>query len=362
MVKLKIKLFYLSAHKRKLIIIISIVLLFLSQQQRISGIKQSSSSSLPLKVNQKCANLPQIKPASGVFFLDSNVKNVVAPEFVSPSFRIGSYFGKSVQKHMETDEVHFQLVKELLKNKKGGLSFDMGANQGFFTWFLASLGMNVHSFEISSKNFVALQHGIHFNEKQIADNVNLYPMGLDNKVSRFDVSGKDYGGFLKESGGSDEKNVNENEGPILGVTFDCFAYHSKLDLSNVAFVKLDVEGFEIAVLEGSSNSLFTKKNKVGGMLMEVGPARWNRAHVDFATGLREMKKLESHFKNISILIRTSGAHAESCPLELVHGVLSDTNPRKIDNVNMYKVKNDEWLQLLKNMEKHDYDCNFWYTN
>ena len=45
---------------------------------------------------------------------------------------------------------------------------------------------------------------------------------------------------------------------LLGVTFDCFAHHMQdtLDISNVAFVKLDVEGFEIAVLKGAQNSLF----------------------------------------------------------------------------------------------------------
>ena len=72
-----------------------------------------------------------------------------------------------------------------------------------------------------------------------------------------------YEGFLKEGDG----------GPILGVTFDCFAHHMQdtLDISNVAFVKLDVEGFEIAVLKGAQNSLFKHGySKVGGMAADGG--------------------------------------------------------------------------------------------
>jgi FkbM family methyltransferase len=345
------------------------------------------------KVDLKCKNLPTIKP-SGVFFLDNKIKNVLSAEQISPPFRIGSFFGNEVKKHMGADDVHFKLIKEKLKKKYikgnthdggggggGGLTFDFGANQGFFTWYLAALGMNVHSFEISERNFNCLQHGQIFNNKLLANRVNLYPLGLNNKISRFDISGSNYGGFINEKNDEkDDKLVGGlGGGSILSVSFDCFAYHTKLDLSYVDFIKLDVEGFEIAVIMGASNSLFSTsargKNKIGSMLMEVGPARWNRAHIDFQTGLDEMKKLSKyHFKNSFILIRTSGDHVESCPVGLVKSdeggdgngsslILSDTNPKNFDNrVAMYKVKDDEWLPLLTKMEKHDYDCNFWYTN
>ena len=151
---------------------------------------------------------------------------------------------------------------------------------------------------------------------------------------------------------------------ILGVTFDCFAYHTKLDLSNVAFVKLDVEGFEIAVLKGASQSLFQKGNNIGGMLMEVGPKRWTRAKIDFETGVEEMKKLALHFKDSYLILRGSGSsYAKTCPTSLVEeGVLTDANPRIMDTKIIYKVKADEWEGLLKKMEENDYDCNFWYEN
>ena len=319
-------------------------------------------------VDPKCRDLPNIKP-SGVFFLNNKVKNVETDkDLVTPTFHIGSKYGDKVKYHMGTDVVHFKLIKELIerKNKSDGksntLAFDMGANQGFFTYFLAALGMDVHSFEISQDNFDSLQHGKHFNSKDIADRVHLYPMGLDNKISRFNLSGGDYGGFLK--GGETD------QGSILGVTFDCFAYHTtkkgndnNLDLSDVAFVKLDVEGFEIAVLMGASKSLFLPKKNIGGMLMEVGPARWNRASIDFETGLMEMMKLSSKFQRSHVIIRAGGGHAKTCPSILADGILSDTNAKEVEGIaKIYQVKIDEWRPLLAKMEKNDFDCNFWYTN
>eukprot|EP00551_Chaetoceros_affinis_P015298 CAMPEP_0203705050 /NCGR_PEP_ID=MMETSP0091-20130426/48654_1 /ASSEMBLY_ACC=CAM_ASM_001089 /TAXON_ID=426623 /ORGANISM="Chaetoceros affinis, Strain CCMP159" /LENGTH=265 /DNA_ID=CAMNT_0050580309 /DNA_START=345 /DNA_END=1142 /DNA_ORIENTATION=+ len=265
---------------------------------------------------------------------------------------------------MTTDDVHFKLIKRLLKSKGkdyGRLTFDLGANQGFFTYYLAALGMDVHSFEISHTNFISLQHGQYYNTKEIADRVNLYPIGMDNKISRFDLSGKNYDAFLKEGGGGDG-----NEGSILGISFDCFAHHSKLDLSNVAFVKIDVEGFEIAAIMGASNSLFKKENKnnIGGMLMEVGPDRWDRANIDLDTGIKVMANVSlNNFKNSFVLIRSAGSHVETCPVSLAEGVLSDTKPEILEGmVNKHKVQPHEWKPLLTKMKENHYDCNFWYHN
>jgi len=302
------------------------------------------------KVDSKCTNLAAIKP-SRTFTVDPKVHNVPTLEKISPSFKIGSYFGPKVAHHMGGDTESFDLIKELLDGKEGGLTFDMGANQGFFTYYLATLGMQVHSFEISKQNFVALQHGTTFNPKEVSDRVNLYSVGLGEKTAHFSMKGGKYDGYLKEGKGGD----------ILGTTFDCFAHHSKLDLRNVAFVKLDVEGFEIGVLKGAHNSLFHKTSSIGGMLMEVGPNRWNRAQVDLATGTTEMKKLATHFKKSYLLIRKSGSYAKTCPSTLAK-ILSNKVFREMTGVDMYEVRGDEWEPLMAKMEKTGMDCNFWYTN
>jgi len=316
----------------------------------------SANTSETLKIDENCLSLPMIQPA-GSFFFDDKIKKAKSHPEITPPFHVGSYLGDKVSYHMTADLVHFKLLNEHLKDKQGGLTFDMGANQGFFTYFLAALGMEVHSFEISDGNFRAMQHGAFFNPIDFAKNVNLYPVGLGQKTARFSMRGHDYTGFMKSSGGEGLGN-----GEILGVTFDCFAYHSQMDLSHVAFVKLDVEGFEIAVLKGAQNSLFAKGSKnVGSMLMEVGPDRWHRASVKLEDGTAEMVKLSSHFENTYLILRKEGTHAKTCPTSLAKH-LKDQNPKDMGAAFLHKISWNELEPLLEDMSKNGLDCNFWYTN
>eukprot|EP00536_Pseudo-nitzschia_multiseries_P009413 jgi/Psemu1/319629/estExt_fgenesh1_pm.C_2610014 len=322
-----------------------------------SLLMDTRSSSSPSSVgvhrydaDESCKALPPIRP-SGSYFLDTKISKGTSPDGVVPSFNVGSIFqGDKVHWHMGGDVPAFTLLKELLEGKEGGLAFDIGANQGFFTYYLAALGMEVHSFEINLSNFVALQHGAEFNPSEVSKRVNLYPVGLGGKNARFAMSGQTYEGFLAEN----------KEGSILGASFDCFAYHvqDKIDLSEIAFVKLDVEGFETAVLQGAQNSLF-KHSNIGGFLIEVGPNRWSRASVDFDTGLGEMLKLAQYFKNSYIMLRKG----DTCPQTLAEGIISKgAESRMVNDVQVVKVKMNEWEPLLKKMQSNDYDCNFFYRN
>jgi FkbM family methyltransferase len=346
-------------------------------------------------VDNKCTSLPTIKPAGTSFLNTPKFKRALSPDAVSPSYYIGSVYGAKVRRHMTADLVHFKLIKERLiswsskfkgndnnsasSNKSdsisiSGVAFDLGANQGFFTYYLAALGLDVHAFEINAENFQSLQHGQHYNGKSIAERVNLYPVGVDNKVHRFDMSGGNYGGYIKKAddsksssnGDLDVDNVGSDEkaASILAVTFDCFAHHSTLDLSTIPFVKIDVEGFEIAALMGASNSLFSNKTNIGAMLMEVGPDRWNRAGIDLETGIREMAKVSStHFKQTYILLRKEEKGGGTCPVSIAEGVLADDTPEIIeDKVHKHKVAMNEWKGLLTKMNDNHWDCNFWYTN
>lgn len=317
--------------------------------------KHNTKSELFDIVDDKCRNLPFVRPGGNIFF-DSKVHDVTSLEGIEPSFHFGSLMGQKARYHMETDKNHFSLIRELLAGKEGGLAFDMGANQGFYTYYLATLGMKVHSFEIFESNFNALQHGIYFNPPLVGKNVHVYPIGLGQKTGKMNMQGSNYDGFLKDEG--------KDEGNIQGLTFDCFAYHHpELDLNNVDFVKLDVEGFEIAVLKGTHNSLFKGDEKnVRGMIMEVGPNRWSRASISFAEGAMEMKKLASHFNTNSVILRKEGAgHFKTCPEPILSKFLSDKSPRVLGTDSVHRLKANELEPLLAVMDKESYDCNFWYT-
>jgi len=319
----------------------------------VNGSSRSSNPDVDYKVDESCKNLPSIRPA-GTYFLDEKIKGGASPEGIFPSFTVGSYFAQKVPYHMNGDKPNFALIKDALNGKEGQVVIDFGANQGFYTYYLAALGMQVHSFEINEANFKSLQHGAEYNPKEITDRIHLYPVGIGAKNARFGMKGNNYEGFL-----------TEKAGPILGSTFDCFAYHTKnkLDLSKgVAFVKLDVEGHEIAVLQGAKHSLFRKGSTVGAMIVEVGPNRWGRAGIDFDTGVETMRNLADHFKKSYLLARGPGTpYAKTCPLTLAQD-LSDKTPRKFEGHEMYQVGTNEWENLLKKMEENGFDCNFFYQN
>lgn len=326
----------------------------LSSQSEYSQI--SVPTAVDYDVDEACKALPFIRPG-GSYFLNAKIKKAPSPDTVDPPFHVGSFLGEKATWHMKDDINHFILVKELLEGtEKGGLTLDIGANQGFYTYYLAALGMEVHAFEISKPNFLALQHGAEFNPREISERAFVYPVGLGETTGRMSMESNNYEGHLKKGGGN-----------ILATSFDCFAYHNIQHLgndliSNVAFVKIDVEGFEIAVLAGAKKSLFGPHGKVGGLLIEVGPSRWNRANVNFETGVNEMKELSTHFQDSHIVVRNSGSYAKTCPTKLAKKMLSDGNPRKLNKNVIYKVKYDEWEPLLKELNSIGGDCNFWYTN
>lgn len=216
--------------------------------------------------------------------------------------------------------------------------------------------MNVLAFEILEKNVKALQHGAEVNPPEVAKKVFIFPVGLGEKTGRMSMDGTNYEGFLSSQG----------SGPILTTSYDCFAHHNGLALgdalvSNVAFIKLDVEGFEIAVLRGAKKSLFGPKGKVGALLVEVGPGRWSRAKVEFDTGVAEMIDLSTHFKNSYLIVRTGGSFVKTCPPTLA-GKLADQNPRVMEGVKVHKMKASEVGAILKELKDMEGDCNFWYTN
>lgn len=332
--------------------------LFCTKKEYIKPLYVSNTSvrtELYELVGDNCRKLPFVRP-SGNFFFDPQIKNVTSLEGVDPTFSLGSYFGEKVKTHMAADVNHFILIKEVLSQKKNGIAFDIGANQGFYTFYLASLGIEVHSFEIFESNYHSLQHGIFFNQREIGRNVNVYPIGLGATTGRMQMEGSDYSGFLQ---------IGKNSGNIQTLTFDCFIYHrGDLNIENISFIKIDVEGYEISVLKGMKNSIFKSvEYSVGAMIIEVGPSRWKRANTNLSEGIAEMEKLTNFFRKNKIILRRKGAgHYKSCPDEILSNFLSDKNPRVIGTDVVYNYKKSEIVNLLNEMERKEFDCNFWYQN
>jgi len=172
----------------------------------ISLSSSSSSNSVPCSSSIKevvssddetCKSLPLIRPTCTKYDdFDKGIEKGSSPEGINPTFSVGSYYADKVVYHMKADRDNFVLIKEYLDNKNKGLALDFGANQGFYTYYLATLGLDVHAFEIDDKNFKSLQHGVRYNPKDVSDRVNLYRVGIGDVNGRFAMRGNNYEGFL----------------------------------------------------------------------------------------------------------------------------------------------------------------------
>jgi FkbM family methyltransferase len=301
--------------------------------------------------SELCTSLPNVNPWQKLQIKNPKCNDVVSKEGLDPKFHFGSFFpANRVKFHMADDFAHFQLIKEQIQKKTVSIAFDIGANQGFFTFWVAALGVDVHAFEINAQNFEALQHGVLYNADDVSKHVHLYNMGVTNKDARMGMKGGGYDGFLRE----------DPDGDILALTVDCFRYHRpELFDTAISFVKIDVEGFEIAVLEGMKHSILSPSQNVGSLIIEVGPNRWSRAGVSIERGISEMTELSTHFKNANVIFREK----DTCPGKEMLSILSIKEPeRELHGKKLYKMAAGDWMPLLTLMNDRGFDCNFWFTN
>lgn len=166
------------------------------------------------------------------------------------------------------------LVTDLfIKNIKSGMSVvDVGANIGYYTLLAAKLvGLSgkVYAFEPEPNNFSVLLKNIAINNFQ-----NVFP-------SSKSISNKDGAMFLylAESNREGHRIYNLGEGrkniAIESLSLDNF-FKGREECLN--FVKIDVEGAEVAVLRGMQNIL-DLNNKMK-MLIEFNPFILKKSHFD----------------------------------------------------------------------------------
>lgn len=146
------------------------------------------------------------------------------------------------------DYEEFVLIKNYLSPEDNVA--DVGTNVGYYTvWmskFISSQG-RIHSFEPDPLNFARLKDNCELNG---LTSVNL------NNVALSDKNGKLF--FTKSF---DEKNhislePSQNTIAVESITLD--EYAKKLNIKNFSYIKVDIEGFELAFLKGSDLLLAEK--------------------------------------------------------------------------------------------------------
>ena len=150
------------------------------------------------------------------------------------------------------EEAEINFFKKYIK--QGDVIIDIGANIGLFTLIAAdktgSQG-KVISFEPSPQTFMWLKENISANN---LENVSPFKMALSDREGsiEFFVSSEGYDAFnsvIKPS-----KGTNYNVENVVTTKLDSFVEKEGL-LEKVALIKIDVEGFEIPLLNGGNKIL-----------------------------------------------------------------------------------------------------------
>jgi len=126
---------------------------------------------------------------------------------------------------------------------------DIGANMGSWTLTLAPHFKNTHAFECNKDTFYYLCANICL--RGLSSKVDVHQMGLGSKTGSqtFYHRGMDGGGDGFELLGDTIDIKPEDRETISICKLDDF------NLTNVGFIKIDVEGFELDVLKGATKTL-----------------------------------------------------------------------------------------------------------
>lgn len=128
---------------------------------------------------------------------------------------------------------------------KGSRCIDVGANAGAYSYFMRRAGARVEAFEPIPELVLALKR--HFK-----DSINIHQVAASNANGVTEIYAPVVSGHPLYGYASCENSWPENEQVHLTVptrTIDSFEF------DDVSFMKIDVEGYELAVLEGARETL-----------------------------------------------------------------------------------------------------------
>lgn len=151
------------------------------------------------------------------------------------------YMWRLLRKHARRGERELKLLPELVDPRK--IALDIGANKGVYTHTLARLCRHVHAFEPHPKMFALLT-------RALPRNVTAHHVAASDRDGTAELIIPSYkaGGMSNQGASLDtaKKKAPFGYTPVTveARTIDSFAF------TGVGFIKIDVEGFEAAVVRG----------------------------------------------------------------------------------------------------------------
>ena len=165
------------------------------------------------------------------------------------------------------DWEEFNLIRDLLDHDDQVC--DIGSNMGFYTiWMSKFIGSSgkIHSFEPDQKNFLRLQENVSVNNLESIVQINQQAVSeQDGKAS-----------FTKGFDGENHISSDGNGSTIEITTIKLDTYAEKNSILFFKYIKIDVEGFEYAVLKGAENLL--KDHRIAVLQLEINQSIQNSGY------------------------------------------------------------------------------------
>ena len=176
----------------------------------------------------------------GSMSLEERFKHFLTPPRLYMKYRVA--------KEMWRGEKELRLLSFLVDSTRNAL--DIGANKGVWSEVLREKCTHVHAFEPNPKMFSLLKSGA-------GRNVTCHQIALSDSsgVAEFRVPRGRSGNYSNQGGSLSSDKVSENYGQVSVETLRL----DDMDVGRVGFMKIDVEGFEMQVLDGASKIIARDK-------------------------------------------------------------------------------------------------------
>ena len=157
------------------------------------------------------------------------------------------YMWRLIHQHLRKGEAELKILPEIVP--PGRIAIDVGANKGVYTQLLARICQSVEAFEPNPKIYRILT-------RTLPPNVVAHQVALSDKVGTAELIVPMYGGgFSNQTASLNPRKRNEGAGVVKVAqrTLDSYGF------TNVGFIKIDVEGFETAVLAGARETIMRER-------------------------------------------------------------------------------------------------------
>lgn len=164
---------------------------------------------------------------------------------------------------------------------KTDVALDIGANAGFYALRMSKIFSKVYAFEINDDLTGDLR-------KYNPGNITIMPVGLSSKAGEATLyipvlNNLPLTGWASLAPGNCPEATSEFTKPVKIATLDSF------QLQNVSFIKIDVEGHELHMLEGARQTISSNRPRV---LIEIKDQNRTAAFQFFSELNYSPRKLE----------------------------------------------------------------------